>query len=76
MPSNPHVTKLAQNWHTPADDMQMKKVYSGIVQKWEMTTGQRTNQYGTQAKNTVLRAFQLLKRCFLCLVPKQTCKGG
>lgn len=35
---------MAQNWHTAADDMQMKKVYSGIVQKWEKPTGQRTNQ--------------------------------
>ncbi len=35
---------MAQNWHTTADDMQMKKVYSGIVQKWEKPTGQRTNQ--------------------------------
>ena len=39
-----HVTKLAQNWHTAADDMQMQKVYSGIVQKWEKPMGQRTNQ--------------------------------
>lgn len=64
MIANPHVTKLAQNWHTTADDMQMKKVYSGIVQKWELPTGQRTFRYGTQAEDAVLRALWLLKRYF------------
>lgn len=44
--------------------MQMKKMYSGIVQKWEMPTGQRTFRYGTQAENAVLRALWLLKRYF------------
>ncbi len=42
MKRKPYGTKLARNWHTIADDMQMKKVYSGIVQKWEMPIGQRT----------------------------------
>lgn len=51
--------------------MQMKKMYSGIVQKWEMPTGQRTYRYGTQAEDAVLRALWLLKRYFLCHgVPK------
>lgn len=27
---------MAQNWHIPVDDMQMKKVYSGIDPKWKM----------------------------------------
>ncbi len=29
--------KLAQNWQSFADDMQMKKCYNGSVQKWDRT---------------------------------------
>ena len=32
-----HDSKLARNWHTFADDKQIKKCYNGSVQKWDRT---------------------------------------
>lgn len=29
--------KLAENWHSFADDKQRRKCYNGIVQKWDRT---------------------------------------
>ena len=34
---NTHVRKLAQNWHSFADDKQIEKCYNGSVQKWDRT---------------------------------------
>lgn len=34
---NVHGRKLAENWHSFADDKQMEKCYNGSVQKWDRT---------------------------------------
>lgn len=30
-----YVRKMAQNWHSRADDMRMEKSYTGIVPNWD-----------------------------------------
>lgn len=32
---------MAQKWHTHVDDMCIQKCYTGIVPKWDRTTGCR-----------------------------------
>ncbi|PWM67528.1 MAG: hypothetical protein DBX61_05125 [Clostridiales bacterium] len=48
------VNKLAQNWHSRADDKQLKLWYTGIVPKWDRTIGM-----------PFLKQLDALKRYFL-----------
>lgn len=36
-----NVRKMAQNWHSRADDMRMEKSYTGIVPNWDGTADSR-----------------------------------